>query len=888
MEQMKEIVVFDTFAFFFRNFYALPPLKNREGFPTGLLTGFVNFLNTLRTDYHEDRFVFALDSKGDSFRKALDPNYKANRPAPPQELKLQLPVAISWIEQMGFQNISVQGFEADDVIASIARRAKNEGFKVKIVSSDKDLYQLIEDDIITLFDPVKKVVINEQGCIEKFGVHPAHFIEFQSIVGDSSDNIPGVKGIGAKGAANLINEHKTLENLYANIDLIKPERIKNLLLEYKESAYLSRELVRLRDDVAVDFDIDSCQVGGINPLVKIADEFIKYDMKGALERVKRDTLNIQESPKEEGIKFTSKVLEDKEELFAIINSADKDSIVCIDIETDSLDQKIAKIVGFGFAFCKELSYYVPINHAYLGVGKQIEYQDAKEAISRLLRYKLIGHNLKFDLSIIYNYFGVEKSPVYADTMILAWLLESDNTVGLDSLMKRYFGHEMISYKETVKKGEDFSGVEIEKAALYCGEDVSATYYLYEKLLERFVAQKELLDEAKEVEFPFITTLINIESRGIKLDLPFFETLKNEAEDTLNSLTKAIYELAGGEFNINSTQQLGSLLFDRLGLKASKKTKTGYSTDEKVLNKLYDEHPIIPKILEYRESFKLKSTYIDPLLEYAKKDRENRIYTSFLQSGTATGRLSSKNPNLQNIPVRTELGRKIRQGFVAKKGYKLISLDYSQIELRLLAHFSGDSLLREAFFEGKDIHLETAKRIFGEDVAKERRDIAKTINFGLIYGMGARKLSETLKISQNEAKEYIDSYFASFPTVKGYLASLEDSILRDGYSTTLLGRKRRFDFSGAADYVRLGFLREGVNSVFQGSAADIIKLSMNKIDREFGVDMLLQIHDELIFECKEEEASARGAELKSAMENIYKLEVPLKCGLYIGDNWGELK
>lgn len=886
---MKEIVVFDTFAFFFRNFYALPPLKNRDGFPTGLLTGFVNFLNTLRTDYHEDRFVFALDSKGDSFRKALDPNYKANRPTPPLELKLQLPVAISWIEQMGFQNISVQGFEADDVIASIARRAKNEGFKVKIVSSDKDLYQLIEDDIITLFDPVKKSIINEQGCIEKFGIHPCRFIDFQSIVGDSSDNVPGVKGIGAKGAANLINEYKTLENLYENINSVKPERIKNLLLEYKESAFLSRELVRLRDDIAVDFDIDSTQVGSINPLVKISDELMKYDMDSVLNRIKREVVADNNPPKKkEGIEFETTLLDDKDRLKEVVSSIQKESIVCIDIETDSLESRSAKIVGFGFATSKERSYYVPINHSYLGVEAQVDHDSAKEALKELLTHKLIGHNLKFDLSIIYSYFGLDRVEVYADTMILAWLLESDNTVGLDSLLKRYFGHEMISYKETVKKGEDFTKVRIEEAVKYCGEDVSATYYLYEKLLEKLEDEKELLDEAREVEFPFITTLINIESKGIKLDIPFFETLKNEAEETLKTLTRAIYELAGGEFNINSTQQLGSLLFDRLGLKTSKKTKTGYSTDEKVLSKLYDEHPIIPKILEYRESFKLKSTYIDPLIEYAKKDRESRIYTSFLQTGTATGRLSSKNPNLQNIPVRTEIGRKIRQGFVAKKGYKLISLDYSQIELRLLAHFSGDALLRGAFFEDKDIHLETAKRIFGEESAKERRDIAKTINFGLIYGMGARKLSETLKISQNEAKEYIDSYFASFPTVKGYLASLEDSISQEGFSTTLLGRKRRFDFSGAADYVRLAFLREGVNSVFQGSAADIIKLSMNKIDREFDIDLLLQIHDELIFECEEERADSTGAELKGVMENIYKLEVPLKCGLYIGDNWGELK
>ena len=888
---MKEIVVFDTFAFFFRNYYALPPLKNREGFPTGLLTGFVNFLHSLRSDFHEERFVFALDSKGDSFRKELYGDYKANRPAPPPELIQQLPVAISWIEQMGFHNISIPGYEADDVIATLAQKAKSEGFVVKIVSSDKDLYQLIDDDRVVMFDPVKKIAINADACFQKFGVRPENFVDFQAILGDSSDNVPGVKGIGEKGASKLINEYKTLENIYANIESITPTRTKNLLLEHKENAFLSQNLVRLVGNLEIDFDPETCPISDVNPLVKIADELIKYDMTQALERVKRESVGITIKEKKEEVAFSVELLDSTDKLQRTIDAIPADSIVCIDIETDALDHQKANVVGFGFSYEKTKSYYVPLLHNYLGVGEQVAKTQAKEAITKLLKHKVIGHNLKFDLAILYRFFGLSSINIHADTMVMAWLLDPEGNVGLDTLMKRHFSHEMISYKETVKKGEDFSQVEIEQAAEYCGEDVCATYYLFNKLRSEFAKRDEeaMLDEAEKVEFPFVKTLIDIENRGIKIDVDFFEKLKSETNTDLGALTQNIYDLAESEFNINSTQQLAGILFEKLKLKATKKTKTGYSTNEKVLSDLYDEHPIIPKILEYREIFKLKSTYIEPLINYAVQNSEHRIFTSFLQTGTATGRLSSKNPNLQNIPVRTEVGRKIREGFIAKEGYQLISLDYSQIELRLLAHFSQDKTMREAFFENKDIHLETSKKIFGEALAKEKRPIAKSINFGLIYGMGARKLAETIKVSQKEAKDYIDSYFASFPTVKSYLESAEQDIEKNNFSSTLLGRKRYFDFSSAAAYVKAAFLREGVNTIFQGSAADIIKLTMNKIDREHPEKkMLLQIHDELIFEAESDKAESVGEELKAIMENITQLEVPLLCGLSIGDNWGELK
>jgi len=894
---VKTLTIIDTFGFFFRSYFALPPLKNKNGFPTGLLTGFVNLINSMERDYHSDYLLFAMESKEENLRKKIDPSYKAQRPEAPDDLRRQLPVAIDWIEKMGLANLSVAGYEADDIIASIAHNAREHDIKVRIVSHDKDLYQLIDDGRVFLFDPIKKVEIDEAACIKKYGVHPKDFVDFQSIVGDSADNVPGVKGIGQKGAEKLINEYKNLENIYKNLENITPERTKNLLLESKDAAFRSRELVRLERHLFDTMDLESFKVGEINPLVKITEELLEYDMNQAVAKIKNSVVieKPQEMVKKKSSEFSceSLLLDSDEKLKKAVDALSSHAIVAFDTETTALDVKEADIVGFSFSSEEGRGFYVPISHNYLGVGDQVSREAAKAAVTRIFEGKVVGHNLKFDMAIIENTLGLENLNFYGDSMILAWLLNPESAVGLDNLMKRFFSHEMISFKDTVKKGEDFSSVEIERACDYAAEDAAATLALYNRLEEELKNKDSahLLEEAKDVEFPFVKTLIEMEREGIKVDIDFFENLLAQTNEKLANLTANIYEKSGSEFNINSTQQLGVILFETLGLKSKKKTKTGYSTDEKVLRMLEEEHEIIPLLLEYRELFKLKSTYIEPLLKYGKNDKDNRVFTSFLQTGTATGRLSSKNPNLQNIPVKTEVGRKIREGFVSKDGYSLISLDYSQIELRLLAHFSQDSALVDAFTHDKDIHLETSTKIFGEALAQEKRNIAKSINFGLLYGMGARKLGETLKIPQKEAKTYIDSYFQSFPTVKSFIKSIEDSTLQSGYSETLLGRRRYFSFEGVAEYQKGGFLREAVNTVFQGSAADLIKLSMNAILQKINknsVKMLLQVHDELIFEAEESHAKEIAQELKEIMENIHKLNVPLRCGVSIGKNWGELK
>ncbi|HHS93412.1 MAG TPA: DNA polymerase I, partial [Campylobacterales bacterium] len=520
---------------------------------------------------------------------------------------------------------------------------------------------------------------------------------------------------------------------------------------------------------------------------------------------------------------------------------------------------------------------------------------ALEAIKILLQAKVIGQNLKFDLSLLYNQYGIEELTPFADTMLMAWLLNPGSKVGLDSLAKKFFKYEMKPFKGLVKKGETFANVDIETATFYAAEDAWMTFRLYETLDKAMdlASIGHLKEEAKKVEYPFVNTLIAMEKRGIKLDIQKLETLKTDLTETLKRLTQEIYDLCETEFNIKSTQQLGNVLFQHLGLQGGKKTKTGYSTNEAVLTSLKDEHEVIPKILEYRTMQKILSTYAEPLLKLAKLDEQNRVYTSFLQTGTATGRLSSKDPNLQNIPVRSALGRSVREAFVAKEGYKLLSIDYSQIELRLLAHFSKDKALLEAFNNGLDIHMATAIKLFGEEEAEAKRSYAKSVNFGILYGMGQKKLSDELGISSKEAKEIIVAYFENFPTIKSFLTQIQEDVKNIGYVETILKRRRIFDYDNATGMQKAAFMRESVNAVFQGSAADLIKLSMLEIEsfiKEEKIDgqMLLQIHDELIFEVKEEVVEEVGEKFKHIMKNIMDLEVPLECSVSIGDSWGKLK
>ncbi|MGQ2541595.1 DNA polymerase, partial [Campylobacter coli] len=549
--------------------------------------------------------------------------------------------------------------------------------------------------------------------------------------------------------------------------------------------------------------------------------------------------------------------------------------------------KEAKIVGFSFCMSENEAFYVPLTHNYLGVGKQVSLQSAKKAIELIFKHFIIGHNLKYDFKIIENNFKLSLPQKYADTMILAWLKNPSLRVNMDDLALRLFNYETLHFESLVKKGENFASVELEKACKYAAEDAYITLRFYLYFLKNL--EPHLLDLAKNYEFDFIKIIMMMEENGIKLDTHALEILMKKFESEIKILSEEIYALCEDRFNLNSPKQVGDILFEKLKLPSGKKGKTGYSTDEKVLNELLDKHPVISKILDYRELAKLYSTYCEPLLKLALKDENSRIYSSFLQTGTATGRLSSKDPNLQNIPAHGQYAKDYKSCFIAKEGFSFISLDYSQIELRMLAHFSEDEKLLNAFKNDEDIHARTAIMIFGES-NYETRSIAKSINFGLIYGMGYKTLSKNLKIEANLAKTYIEKYFENFTSIKSYFEKVKNEAKANGFISTLSGRKRYFDFENAKPMQVAMYERESINSILQGSAADIIKFAMLEIAKILNQDkrLILQIHDELIFEVKDELCENFVKKTSDIMENIVKLKVKLKTSSSIAKKWGDLK
>lgn len=592
----KTITIIDTFGFLFRSFYALPPLKSKEGFPTGLLTGFMNFVSNIGKDFQTDYLVFALDAKGDTFRNEIYDQYKAHRPDVPEDLLKQLPIAIEWIEKMGFQTAMKTGFEADDLIASITHDAVQKDLEVRIVSHDKDLYQLIDDNKVYLFDPIKKDVVNEEKCINKYGITPKQFTDYQALIGDSADNVPGVKGVGAKTAEALIKEYGTLDNIYANLENIEKTRWKNLLTEGKEMAYISKQLVTLEKDCHCIDTIEHYTLPQENPILKIEQLLRDYDLNRIIDRVHKEGLNYKTKVPEDyvaSVKVEKKVevfeyilLNDEKKLIELVSSISSDAIVAFDTETTDLDTKHAKLVGFSFCYDENKAYYVPIDHNYLGVPQQVSLEVAKKAIEILNGTKLVLQNFKYDYSVVKNCLDLQLK-LYADTMIMAWMLDTSSKVGLDFLAEKYFEHKMISFKQTVKKGENFSHVDINEACNYAAEDALFTLKIYNKLLEEFKKQEceHLLKIAHDVEFDFIYVLAEMENNGIKVDIEKLKELKQTNSEHIQQLTSKIYELAGTEFNINSPKQLGVILFDTLKLPPSKKTKSGYSTNEFVLQKL---------------------------------------------------------------------------------------------------------------------------------------------------------------------------------------------------------------------------------------------------------------------------------------------------------------
>ncbi|ECP4109298.1 DNA polymerase I [Campylobacter jejuni] len=879
---MKTLTIIDTFGFFFRLYYALKDFKNSQGQASGMISGFANFIYSLKNEHKSDYIVFALDSKGKTFRSEIDPNYKQNRTPPPPELLEQIPICIKMIEKMGFISVSQEGYEADDIIASFVKTCENRDIFVRIITQDKDLYQLIKDGKTSIYSPISKNDYDEAACLEKYGVKPNQIRDFLALCGDSSDNIPGVKGIGAKGAKTLLDEFGSIEGIYENLTLVRNERSRNLLLEGKENAFLSKKLASLYDNLEVQNLIEKATYPDEEPLLKILEILEHYELNTLLKKLRQNPDN-----KDKNLGFKATLVQDENKLFEILNTLDKESIIAFDTETTGLDTKEAKIVGFSFCMNENEAFYVPLTHNYLGVGEQISLQSAKKAIEVIFNHFVIGHNLKYDFKIIQNNFDLNLPQKYADTMILAWLKNPSLRVNMDDLALRLFNYETLHFESLVKKGENFASVELEKACKYAAEDAYITLRFYLYFLKNL--ETPLLELAKNCEFDFIKIIMMMEENGIKLDTNALEILIKKFENEIKNLSEEIYTLCEDRFNLNSPKQMGDILFEKLKLPSGKKGKTGYSTDEKVLNILLDKHPVIAKILDYRELAKLYSTYCEPLLKLALKDKNSRIYSSFLQTGTATGRLSSKDPNLQNIPAHGQYAKDYKSCFVAKDGFSFISLDYSQIELRILAHFSEDEKLLNAFANDEDIHARTAIMIFGES-NYETRSVAKSINFGLIYGMGYKTLSQNLKIEANLAKSYIEKYFENFTSIKKYFEKVKNEAKQNGFIVTLSGRKRYFDFENAKPMQIAMYERESINSILQGSAADVIKLAMLEINKELNEDkkLILQIHDELIFEVKDDLCENFVKKTRDIMENIVKLKVKLKTSSSIAKNWGDLK
>ena len=920
---MKKINLIDSFGLFFRLFYAMMGLKSKDGRPSGMISGLATFINNLERDFPANYTIFALEGGGKTFRHEIYEAYKANRSEAPDELKEQIPVCIEMIEKMGFCAISKPGFEADDIIATLVAKYGSE-YQINIISGDKDLFALINENV-RIVDSKNKIFYDAMLCKEKYGVFPNQICDYLSITGDSSDNVPGIKGIGERGARVLLEEFGSLENAYNNLEKISNKRMKNLLIEGKEQANLSKKLITLATDVADLPDLNQA-IMPQNPLLKVRDILEKYSLNRILAKLPKSSENslfdgdlfedlensenskplensnflensknsqsLENSENSNNLKFENILLLDENELLNISSKISENDEIAFDTETTGLDSKTAKIVGFSFAIKgdeneknEQKAYYVPLAHNYLAVPKQISKECAKQAIKMIYKACVIGHNLKYDFEIIKNNFNLDYPQNYADTLILAWLYEPSKKNNMDDLASRLFNYTTKKFDElvNVKKGENFGDVELDIACFYASEDAFITLKFYEYF--KASLSEELWDIAKNVEFAFVKTLIALEKTGIKADYDKLKSLNDEISTKITLLEKQIYDIANENFNINSPKQLGIVLFEHLGLRSGKKTKSGYSTDESVLSSL--EHPIAEPLLEYRELAKLKGTYTEPFMRLCAGGE--RIYTHFLHTGTATGRLSSHSPNLQNIPARTEQGKKVRDCFVANDGYSLLSLDYSQIELRLLAHFSCDPALCAAFMAEEDIHARTAISIFG-DSEGVHRSIAKSINFGLIYGMGSSKLAQNLKITKNEAKSYIERYFASFGTIKSFLENIKQSANENGFVSTILGRRRYFDFASANARDKALFEREAVNSIFQGSASDIIKLAMNEISSLLNDDikMILQIHDELIFEIRDDLALDFAKKAAQIMEGVIELNVPLKVNFAVAKNWGELK
>ena len=900
----RRLYVIDGYSVIYRSYFAhiSSPLTDRNGTNVSAYFGFFSTLLSLISSYRMDYLAIVMDEKAPTFRKEMYPEYKANRDKAPEDLHAQVPMIEASLEKMHIACLSRPGYEADDIIASLAARAQQEGIETVMVTGDKDLLQLVCDHVYALRPPKKGEkeyrLFRSEEVMEEFGVNPDQIVDYLTIIGDKSDNVPGIKGLGEKGALKLLTEYLTLDGIYRHLDLL-PSGMRKKLEEGREEARLSRELIVLRTDALPEsFSFSSLEFSSVDTSGAVQD----FDDRGCRSLIRRiaggQHITLQKREPEErdsaAVRSEYSAVTDLEEVRRHFEAAERNGgLIALDTETTGLEED-SEIIGFSFSFEKCHAYYVPLVAGGREYNSRSEVKKLFDDYLASGRLKVINQNIKYDLKAIWR-LGSDIKTIAFDTMIAAWLLDSNSNVyNLDDLSMRYLGCSTIHYEDVVDKGQIFSDIPLEKAVPYSAEDSDMAYRLY--LLFQAELEKRGLEEVmRTLELPLIRILAMMEVNGIHLSSERIGRLKEDIDEKVAALVSRIYDEAGHEFNLNSTMQLSKVLFEEMGLKAGKRTHKGYSTDTATLEGLRAEGgAIISDILDYRQLSKLKSTYIDVLPALA--DSEGRIHTSFLQTGTATGRLSSRNPNLQNIPVRTDEGRLIRSAFTPSEGTVFLSADYSQIELVVLSDASQDPGLMEAFNTGTDVHRYTASMIFGRpvgDITDQERRIAKTINFGIMYGMSAFRLSNELGIPRREAAAFIDMYFQRYAGVKSFVERVEEEARKNGFVRTRFGHVREVLGINSSNKVeRAGAERVAVNTVIQGTAAEIMKIAMISIadalrNGGYSTKILLQVHDELIFEVPVAEKDEIEALVRNRMENAVKLSVPLRASLEFGSSWGDM-
>lgn len=922
------LVLVDGSSYLYRAFHAFPPLTNSAGEPTGAMYGVLNMLKSLISQVQPSHIAVVFDAKGKTFRDEMFEQYKSHRPPMPDDLRKQIQPLHDIIRALGIPLLVIEGVEADDVIGTLAVAASKANKKVLISTGDKDMAQLVDDNIM-LINTMNNTLLDREAVIEKYGIPPELIIDYLALMGDSADNIPGVAGVGEKTALGLLQGIGSMAEIYANLDKVAElpirgaKKLGDKLLAEKEMADLSYRLATIKTDVALDITPEQLTLGASNN-DQLTEYFGRYEFKRWLNEVMNGadsiTNNSEQPTKINHYQVTPALAQDNsdEALPAIqidrsryetlLTEADLNrwveklkqaKLFALDTETDNLDYMAANLVGISFALENGEAAYLPLQLDYLGAPKTLEKTTALSLLKPILEnpsIQKVGQNFKYDLTIFARN-GIDVQGVAFDTMLESYVLNSTGRHNMDDLAKRYLGHQTISFEEIAGKGKNqltFNQIQLEQAAEYAAEDADVTMKLQQVLWEKLSKEPTLEKLFKEMELPLLGVLSRMERRGVLIDSDALFLQSNEIANRLSELEEQAYVLAGQPFNLASTKQLQEILFDKLGLPVIQKTPKGApSTNEEVLEELAFSHELPKVLVEHRGLSKLKSTYTDKLPQMVNP-QTGRVHTSYHQAVTATGRLSSSDPNLQNIPIRNEEGRRIRQAFIAREGFTVVAADYSQIELRIMAHLSQDQGLINAFTQGKDIHRSTAAEIFGvalDEVTSEQRRNAKAINFGLIYGMSAFGLSRQLSIGRADAQSYMDLYFKRYPGVQTFMHDIREKAKAQGYVETLFGRRLYLpDINSSNGMRRKAAERVAINAPMQGTAADIIKRAMIQLDQKLQNDpdiaMIMQVHDELVFEVRSEKVAFYSELIKTQMESAADLVVPLIVEVGQGTNWDE--